>query len=176
MRNFSSLARHVLSPVARRLERLAMNAPGSKVLALVLSGLLLLLTGCGGQDNVGATIPVSGKVLLDGKPLTTGTVNYVPDAAKGNKLQGIVVGPIANGEYQLQTSSVTMNKAGAPPGWYKVTVQTMAPPGANATQGQPMSQGPPVAAKFTNPQQTPLEVEVKEGAPPGHYDLQVTSK
>ncbi len=38
--------------------------------------LLLLLPGCGETQRV----PVSGRVLIDGKPLRSGTVRFLPDA------------------------------------------------------------------------------------------------
>ena len=42
--------------------------------------LTLLLTGCG--DGRPVRVPISGKVLIDGKPLTSGTICIIPDNAR----------------------------------------------------------------------------------------------
>jgi hypothetical protein len=51
----------------------------------VLAGLLLCV-GCG--DDRPRRVPVSGKVLIDGKPLTHGFVRFIPSGARpsGGKL------------------------------------------------------------------------------------------
>jgi len=147
-------------------------------------GLLLVLfaAGCGPTDTIGTTLPVSGKVAIDDKPLESGAVNFVPDEAKGNKVAVAVTGTVTGGQFTLQTTSANgVAKAGAPPGWYKVTIQTMAATGAMETKPDPnkpsvtpsMPKMTPIAQKYTNPAQTPLLIEVKEG---GSYELKATSR
>jgi hypothetical protein len=50
---------------------------------LISVGLILLLAGCGGGP--GKTVPVSGQVTLDGKPLAKALVTFVPAARPGVK-------------------------------------------------------------------------------------------
>jgi hypothetical protein len=65
----------------------------------ILAGCLLLpLTGCGGVSDEPALLGVSGKVTLDGKPLETGTVLFVPLDGKGRA----DAGPVVKGEYRLK--------------------------------------------------------------------------
>jgi hypothetical protein len=61
-----------IAPLPRKLNR---SAPG-----LLLAALLAAM-GCGGSGPTLA--PVKGKVLLDGQPLTTGTVSTQPAAGRG---------------------------------------------------------------------------------------------
>ena len=131
-------------------------------------GLLLLLpllaTGCG----VGPPVPVSGKVTIDNKPLTTGLVTYRPDRNKGNNAIAEPHGTIGDdGTYTLETDG----KPGAPPGAYKVVVTAMAKPkdpkdiyaiGASL-----------VNKKYTNEATTPFDVTVTANAPAGTYDLKL---
>jgi len=133
----------------------------------------MALTGCGGTDTVGATVPVTGKIELNGTALATGTVTYLADDTKGNKTQAAIIGPITNGQYTLHTTGTTINKPGAPPGWYKVVVQTSAPPAADAPKGV-LPEAVKIDRKYTDAKLTPLAVEVKKDAPAGHYDLKVT--
>ena len=144
-------------------------------------GVILLSTicGCGGgvEDKIGATLPVSGKVTIDGQPVSAGTVNFIPDAAKGNKADVNGFSMINDGgTYTLVAGTPTMTKPGMPPGWYKVTIKTNVPVGMQQSKTgavMPESAGAAIAPKFTDVKQTPLAIEVKEG---GSYDLQATSK
>jgi hypothetical protein len=47
---------------------------------VVLTGIAILASGCG--DRRPARVPVSGRVLIDGKPLTVGNVKFVPDGSR----------------------------------------------------------------------------------------------
>lgn len=47
---------------------------------LTLSVMLIALTGCG--DGRPTRVPVSGTVLIDGKPLTHGRVRFIPTGAR----------------------------------------------------------------------------------------------
>jgi hypothetical protein len=124
-----------------------------------------------GPDFSGPLLPVAGKVIVNGKPLTQGSVTFLPDAAKGNKQPPLtLIGMIGtDGEYNLVTID---NRRGAPAGWYKVTVQSQAPPSAGDTsiQTRPAVTIPP---KYRDMVKTPLSVEVKAGAGASDYDLVV---
>ncbi|OWK47386.1 hypothetical protein FRUB_01085 [Fimbriiglobus ruber] len=68
----------------------------------------------------------------------------------------------SDGSYTIKT----MDKTGAPLGWYKVTVSGGLPlPGA-----QPVS----IPQRYSSEAETPLAVEVVENAAAGVYDFKLT--
>jgi hypothetical protein len=135
----------------------------SRLVALATC-LAFVAGGCARQGE--KFFPVSGKVTLNGKPLTFGTVSFRPDAARGNSSQHHPTGAIDDkGNFELHT----IGRKGAPPGWYKVLVFA----DENARQG-PVHPIPPKWAthvKYTKEQTTDLSVEVVENPAPGTYDL-----
>ena len=115
--------------------------------------------------------PVTGKVVYQKKPMTTGTVTFTPDATKGNQSKEGAIGLIKeDGTYTLNTAG----RDGAPLGWYKVTVSPMAPPGPDSP---PAGTAPPKAARFDKKYEkaetSGISIEVKETAPPGAYDIEL---
>jgi hypothetical protein len=92
--------------------------------ALVLA--IAVLTGCG--DGGGATTSVQGKITYEGKPVTTGVINFQP--ARGQPLGG---GIQADGSYAFDL----------PPGDYRVRID--APPAVPAgyKEGGPVPKLPP---------------------------------
>ncbi len=123
--------------------------------------LVLPAVGCGGLRLV----PVSGKATVDGKPLVGAVVTFNPDASKDNKLRVSCRGRVGgDGRYELYTDDGTNVRAGAPLGWYKVTLVTDLP-------GAPPIQ---VNARYTDMDKTPLSVEVVGEPAAGTYDLKVT--
>jgi len=130
----------------------------------VLLGLASLV-GC---DSGPSLVPVSGVVTLNDKPLTSGTVIYHPDKAKGNKFGGLSVGEINDkGEYTLQTNG----KPGAPVGPCKVTVTSTG--SAEVPDNTKPSTKSPVNPTYATVELTPLAVEVTEKGAKGAYDLKV---
>lgn len=124
---------------------------------------VLLAAGCNSGPS---TVQVSGKVTVDGQPLPKGSLRFIPDAGKGNKLEVEPAGTIEGGSYSIFTSG----KPGAPAGSYKVAV---------VSEGEIDSTNPAppksmVDPKFSDPQTTTLSVEVSPTAQPGAYDLQLT--
>jgi hypothetical protein len=108
---------------------------------------------------------VSGKVTLDGQPVTSGQVSYVPLDEKA-AAAGMSAGSIdSNGGYKIFTAG----KEGAPLGRYKVTVTPSMVP-----TGDPKAPTTPYSRKYSNFKETPLEKEVVNGPAPGAYDLQLT--
>jgi hypothetical protein len=133
-----------------------------------LAALILLpffLTGCGGPP----LIPVSGKVLLDGQALTSGSVTFKPDESKGNTSKVEPIGKIAeDGTYTLETNG----KPGAPPGAYKVLVFAQGPP---VNPKDPYSLTKQIInKKYVQEATTDLSVTVVANAAPDAYDLKVT--
>ncbi|HEX3149225.1 MAG TPA: hypothetical protein VHR66_14220 [Gemmataceae bacterium] len=130
---------------------------------------LLLLSPSGCDSGSGSLHKVSGKVTVDGAPLTTGTVRFVPDKDKGNKATTEPTGQIGtDGTYSLMTDG----KSGAPAGWYKVTISASEVPESS----KPFSGKSLVAAKFNDPAASGLAVEVVSSPKAGAYDLQATAK
>lgn len=83
----------------------------SRLLCMILMIVpLCICGGCGGRPS---RVPVSGKVLLDGKPLETGTIIFTPD--NGRKSSGL----ITNGNFTL--GSFAAND-GALVGLHKISV------------------------------------------------------
>ena len=137
---------------------------------------VMMLAGCG--DSGPKVVPVTGKVTLDGTPLTIGTVTFYPDESKGNTVVGTSTGMIqSDGSYKLNYNG----KDGAPVGWYKVTVNPIGMPSnmgnAGGMQAQDMSKLNQNAAKV-NPKflkaETGLTIEVVASPAAGAYDLKVT--
>ena len=130
---------------------------------------LLTLAGCGGS----ALCPVSGKVLVDGEPLTKGFVVYHPDDDRpisGEELPRAELDQ--EGAYQLQSGK----NLGAPPGKYRVVIvaqdlSTRAPDARSAVHPEPQ---PLIDRKYFVLEQTPLRAEVKKEAAAGEYDFKVT--
>src|SRR5262249_52380478 len=91
------------------------------VLGLLLLGGLAAAAGCGKEAAKG--VPVSGKVTLDKKPLTTGRISLVPDVKKGNNANVACVGQLGTeGEFAIKVrgAQVPDNSPDVPLGWYKV--------------------------------------------------------
>jgi hypothetical protein len=138
-------------------------------LAALGGALLWAVGGCG--DTGEKFFPVAGKVTLANKPLPVGAVSFRPDAARGNHSKHIPTGAItAAGEYEL----ITIQRKGAPAGWYKVLVFADANSLKPGTSAHPL---PPVwlmNIKYTEEKTTDLFVEVVEHPGPGSYDLRLS--
>src|SRR5437870_3597365 len=91
------------------------------LVALVPAG---ILAGCNvDSGGIGRTVPVSGRVSVDGQPLSLegASVTFFPDASKSNTSKFEPFSRVApDGTYTLSTGKT--QKPGAPPGWYKVAV------------------------------------------------------
>ncbi len=130
--------------------------------------LLLLLAGCGPPQE--ATVPVAGKVLVDGQPLTAGTVIFTPDTAKGNTSLHEPRGKLdGQGVYHL---FLTKQREGAPPGWYKISLSAQRRKDANDRY----SYVSVLPAKYADPEESGLALQVVAKPGPGAYDLTLTTK
>jgi hypothetical protein len=126
---------------------------------------LTISTGCGKSDN--ARAPVHGAVTLDGKPLETGSILFVPAPGVHGAVAG---GAIQNGRYELT------DKAEAAIGANRVEIRS-----ARST-GKAIQYAPGTAVSREVIQLIPkrynseseLKVEVKPG--PNTADFAVTSK
>lgn len=125
---------------------------------------VLLLAGC--SNDGPKLVPLSGKVLRDGKPMTNVSVAFIP---MGSGLAAM--GSADNsGNIQVQTNG----KNGAMIGKYKVGIsEPMRPMTPEAlASGSP----PPVSfdPKYEKPQTSGIEHEVVEGG--GKFEFTVTNK
>jgi hypothetical protein len=78
-----------------------------------------VLAGCGGEEYP-STIPVTGTVNYQGKPLDEATVTLVPTDAKGRSASGITG---ADGKFAVKTFyGADHNPEGALPGDYLISV------------------------------------------------------
>jgi hypothetical protein len=105
-------------------------------------------------------VPVKGKATLEGTPLTSGHVALHPQVVDPAVKVPLSAGTIdGSGNYEIFTGG----KAGAPKGKYKVVVT----PSMVPAQG---GGGPPkLNQKYMNDKDSPLEIEVVDGAK--QYDL-----
>jgi hypothetical protein len=152
---------------------------------LALQGLILPLLaagGCGDRSGVGATWPVSGKVTLDGRPLTANTtvILFMPDAARGNGSQYV---PSASVDQEGNYTLATKEKRGAPAGCYRVVVTahegTVVHPQGETQVAGTSARRPTVRtvapAKYGQEASTDLLIEVVEEPADGAYDLRLKS-
>ena len=115
-----------------------------------LYGLVLLsLPGVAGCDSKSPPlIPVHGRVTLFDVPLRSGTVVFTPDAERGTYGPNAVgtIGP--DGQYALMTDG----SPGVTPGWHRVTVACLQPPG-----------GSRIPERYQDPLLSGLRAEVRVG-------------
>jgi hypothetical protein len=120
-----------------------------RLLAIVL---ISAVVGCSGS-----AASVSGKVTLDGQPLTTGYVSFHPDGTGGAPANGQID---AQGRYSLSTGS----EAGLAPGAYTaVVVATKDPPQPYDKTGAENPPIPITPGKYGKVETSDLKVQVKPG-------------
>lgn len=73
-------------------------APPSDPRSLFAILLSLLAAGCGGDVEGPLRVPVSGTVNVDGQPLESGVIRFIPDGAAGGPAASAV---ITGGKYEL---------------------------------------------------------------------------
>ena len=152
---------------ARALGRLLVKGDVmSKAIGIFLTVMLAgVLGGCSSSGkNSGPKGTVSGKVTVNGKPITFGAIAFYKEGAAFN-------GPIREGSY-----SVT----GVPAGDVKVTINSLPTPaeggpstGVPGEEKVSFPKGPFVAvpARFADPAKTPLTYSVVEGDQEKTFDI-----
>jgi hypothetical protein len=137
-------------------------------MAYSLCGLILATAGCGDSSGIGKTVPVNGKVTVDGQPVKAGTVSFRPDKSKGNASKHEPSGEIdAQGNFKLATGK----KDGAPPGWYRVAIMAGEPVEVGNLSGQAKWYANP---KYATADTSGLAVEVVENPAAGAYDFKLS--
>jgi hypothetical protein len=129
---------------------------------LLLLACGLIVTGCS-SGSVSGTVPVSGKVIYQGQPVTGATVSFV---GEGNARPAVAISD-ESGTYDL----MTLDTRGAMPGKYTVLVSKMdAVAGADKpismdeaakNMGKAKEPKSVLPAKYADPAKTPFKVEVK---------------
>jgi hypothetical protein len=134
----------------------------ARAAALAVAFLTLAL-GCSGGRKT-ALAAVTGKITVDGQPLTSGQVSFVP-TSKDVEKSGLSAGTIdSSGNYTIYTDG----KAGAPVGTYKITVTPAMMPTAD---GKPPTM--PFNQKYRDIASTTLTKEVIASPEAGRYDLKL---
>jgi hypothetical protein len=123
--------------------------------------LAILLLGCGKSSNLAT---VKGKVLLDGQPLTNGSIMTIPVAGKGAKatIQ-------SDGSFELHTNA---DSDGASLGVHKISVVAY-----DGIRTGPESPPPKliVPDRYTSPESSGLTIDVK-ASEENHPVLELSSK
>ena len=137
-------------------------------LSLILSvaSIAIFANGCGGQSGIERPA-VSGMVLLDGQPIESGTISFVP--APGTK------GPTAGGIIKSGKYSIVEGD-GAAVGTARVEISSSKMTGKMIEVGSPMPPGTKieetveaVPAKYNK--SSTLTVDIKAGANTHDFDL-----
>jgi hypothetical protein len=151
-------------------------------LALGVCAAVWMVAGCGKPPLKLA--PVTGKIMINGKPLTFGSVQFRADVSHGNRSMEVPTGQVQpDGSFELTTGT----RKGAPLGWWKVLViadnfQVWDPPlwayhPPDVTPPpKPDKWEPPrslVHDRYLRVQDTDLTVEVVEHPAEGAYVLKL---
>jgi hypothetical protein len=81
---------------------------------------VFMLLVAGGCDQGAQRVPVSGQVLIDGEPLTMGTIRFVP--ASGRPASSLIA---ADGSFRVAAKSLSSGEVevvGLVPGSYRIAV------------------------------------------------------
>lgn len=141
--------------------------------------LLLVSLGCGGTD-FGPMGSVSGKLTMDGAPLTAGTQVLFMQMEKGYAAFGQAD---AEGNYQLQWMREDQTFTEIPVGTYKILIQPPAVQSVEELDADAMLAGgdediqpatPVFPAKYQQHATSGLEFTVNEGA--NTHDINLDSK
>lgn len=130
------------------------------VLMLWLAAGVLALSGCSkgyeGEDRV----PVQGEVTYQGKPITGGSIDFMPMEGQESKASAA----IADGKYALE------EKFGPNLGKYKVVIYGLEPvPGQTSEEGDPKTEQ--ILPEQYN-DRTTLEVEITAEEQPYDFHLE----
>lgn len=135
----------------------------------VILQLLILVAGC--EDNKRSVAPVSGRIMLDGKPLAGGSIVTQPLPPPGSLIAGKGSGAYcdADGRFQLETLD---GRAGAIVGEHRVRIYGPRDPKAMASErdGGGTTTREIVPAKYNKNTELTLTVPV-EGTSEANFNL-----
>jgi len=88
-------------------------------LHVLLVGISCCAGGCGPDSQ--QRVPLAGRVLIDGQPLTSGTIRFVPES--GRPASSAIM---ADGSFDLASESINrVSELGVPRGKYRVQVSAL---------------------------------------------------
>jgi hypothetical protein len=163
------------NPTHREGEEIIVGSLRERIALLCSAGVLACLAvGCGRSDGLDKLIPVKGKILFTGQPIPSAsscTVILKPDVDQGNTTPHEPRGVMdKDGNFQVFTA----NRAGAPPGHYKVAVIVMESPPPDSKNPY----APPkwlIDQKYGDPATSGLKLNVVDNAPEGAFDLTIAN-
>lgn len=124
------------------------NAPATNRSCLVQFVILAVTSICAGcSDNRPSIVPVSGQVLIDGKPLTVGSIQFIHSNARP---AGGAIGP--DGRFTLTTYELN---DGAVVGNHHVRIAASEPHGTDAVRWS-------APKKYANTATSGIQVEVHD--------------
>ena len=125
----------------------------SSAISVVSTCLLAATVGC--SDGRPARVPVSGIVKIDGQPLTTGTIRFVPETGRA------AIGSIdKNGRFILTCYELN---DGVPPGTHRISITATEPVGNKVRWHAPVKYSDHKTSGLTRQIDTPvddLEIEI----------------
>ncbi|WP_417378405.1 carboxypeptidase regulatory-like domain-containing protein [Gimesia sp.] len=131
------------------------------------------LTSCSqGPTDTPPLAPVKGVVTLDGKPLTTGTIQFTPDKDRGTTGRMALGGIKEDGTFEL----MTIKKGdGAQVGHHLVSIECYE--SSAFDPNQPVNQTPKslIPNRYTDPKKSELTAQVQAGEE-NNFTFQLTSK
>ncbi len=95
--------------------------------SFIVAGLLLMIAGCGDKQ-----VHIRGKVTLNGKPIDTGAITFIPNDLNKGQTAGA---SITLGEFQLVGNNLP------PPGIYRVEIRSQKKTGKQIPAGSPSPPG-----------------------------------
>jgi len=161
--------------ISQNPERIVMNVKKRSFACLCLIG-AALLPGCAKGPPV--VTEAEGRVLLDGRPLSSASVQFIPQLDGYGAEWNSIGSTDADGKFQLQCAS--KNQPGAVVGAHWVLVTEMPIPGEYRSQENQSRYekylnslvNRPIPAQYGEIRTTPLKVEVKKGQK--NYELMLT--
>lgn len=134
--------------------------------ALLVASFAIGASGCNKSDE--ALVPVTGRVLVDGKPAAGAAIAFHPaDASNGTHPVAQVD---ANGDFQLTT---IRSGDGARPGDYRVTLTWyVSPPRKKGVEGEERPARNLIPNKYARGETTPITATIRpEGNEPIRIDI-----
>ncbi|MDB5338353.1 MAG: hypothetical protein JWN70_3972 [Planctomycetaceae bacterium] len=145
---------------------MAIRSSLSKVLVLIAA--LVSLLGLGGCTDSGTSmsnlVPVSGVVSLEGEPLESGTVFFIPEEMTGQPASG----QINEGKFTMLT---TVDSRGVVAGKYSVRIESRITPDPSPTDFYPKPGPSLIPEKYTDAKTSGLTVDVESGMSAINWNL-----
>jgi len=138
-----------------------------------------VLTGCGRGSSSPSLSPVSGRISVEGVPVSEGVVTFVPLPNSGTSGPAFTADIREDGTFELQGPG---GASGAIPGQYRVVIQTppissaelMQSPRTGKLKRSDYVQNSPIPKTYQSPQSTPIKVTVAQETE-NRFDLQLTT-